>query len=88
MSALTTWLAYASLLRRGQRSVAIAIDVSEDRVGQGDARRQVQFDLDASRFDADPRRLQVLVAAMRRQRRGAEDGQDQRQRAGGTATSA
>ena len=72
----------------GQRPVMIAIDVCEDCLSQGDAGRQVQFDLYASRVDGKPRRLEVLIGPMRRYLGAADDDHRQGQHPGATATSA
>ena len=68
----------------------IAVDAGKDRVSQGDPRRHVQFDFDATRVDGEPRRLQVLVAPMRRHLADTGDaGQYRRQdqQTAGTITS-
>ena len=70
-----------ALLLVGQRSVAITIDVREDRVRHGDARRQVQLDLHAAGIESESRRLQVFVPPMRRHLGDTDDHHRQGQRA-------
>ena len=86
-SALSHRARIVPLLVLRQRSVTIAVDVRDDRLGHGDPRRQVQLELHTTRIDGQSRGLKILIPSMRRHLRDGDDGRRQGQDAGGTATS-
>ena len=50
---------------RGDHAIAVAVHQGEDLAGDGDTRREVDFQPDVAGFDGHKRRLQVFVEPMR-----------------------
>src|SRR5205823_11640667 len=75
------------LLRR-QDAVSIPIDVSDDRVGHGNARRELELKRDPAWIDREPRGLKILVQPMRGYLAADHDSADQREHDSRAATCA